>query len=94
MGLKRLGEFGQKGVAIGGDGDAVSESGGGVEVDAEALAGLVGAGKVGVGPLGVLAHKLDVGIARLGHLGQALLEGQIVEDGPEHDGKRKRRGLR
>jgi hypothetical protein len=70
--------------------DTVSQPGSGVEADAEALAGGVGAGKVGVGPLAVFAHQLDVAVARFGHFGQPLLKGQAVEDSPEHDRKAKR----
>ena len=92
-GLEGAGEVGKKGLAEGWVGEGSNHAGGGVETDAEALAGGVGGGKVGVGPVAVLVDQLDLVVAGLGYFGQALREGEIAEDGPEHDGEREGRGL-
>ena len=91
---KRLAEFGKKGVAGGGISEAVAEARGGVKRDAEALAGGVGAGELGRGPVAVFADELDVAVAGGGDFLKALFERQIAEDSPEHDGERGMRRRR
>jgi hypothetical protein len=65
----------------------VREAGGRVKAEAEALAGLVSAGKVGLLPVRVLADQLDVAVAGFGYFGETLLERQTTKDGPQHDGE-------
>ena len=84
-------ELGEKGIADCGIGDSVMQPGGCINVDAEAFAGGVCAGIVGVGPFGVFADKFDVCVTGLGDVGEALLEGKVVPHRPEHDGEREGR---
>ena len=47
--------------------------------------------EVGIAPFGVFADKFDVVVTGFRHIGEALLEGQIGPDGPQHDGEREGR---
>ena len=67
--------------------DAVAEARGGVKGDAEALAGGVGAGELGRGPVAIFSDELHVAIAGRRDFLESLFERQIAEDGPEHDGE-------
>ena len=81
MGLNasRSGQGRHRGPKIG---DTVVQAGGGIKADAQLLARGVGLGEVGVGPLGVFAHQLDVGVAGLGNFGETLLKGQLAKNRP------------
>ena len=86
-GDKGLAKFGEEGVAGGRVGDAVRNAGGGIELNAEAFAGGVGAVEVDCGPVLVFADQFHLAVAGFGYFGEAVFEGEIVEDGPEHDGE-------
>src|ERR1700721_2588140 len=61
----------------------------GIEADAEAPAGGVGAVEIGLRPVVGLAGQLDIGIAGFGYFGEAIFKRQAAEDRPEHDGERE-----
>jgi len=82
-------QLGQEGVADGRISDSIMQPGGCIEADAELFGGGDGFGEVGFGPLGIFADEFHVGVASLRNLGDALFEGEISEDGPEHDRERE-----
>ena len=61
-------ELGEKGIPHRGVADAIMQPCGCIKMNAQLLACCNGECKVGVGPFCVFSDKLDVGVARFGHI--------------------------